>query len=402
MAANTVVIFFVKEPLQIFCYTITMIRLYQVGDVSMHLHHDPEDYKLSDSGKSLELAFSPRLARPQTQYMPKPRTVKIDGILLDNCSETQHETKNRLNRLIGLETDFIGYVAWDHCVDSSCCSCCACSTPGHSCQLIWFHNRGVLKDVSLKGTKANEITLTVEHNSYWKTINNAIWEFVPFRKYRTLETLTFDSTNFVKPLPDCETIFNACDGCWQWVKRVYSTPIPMYDPATYLSIVDELRPGYPKGYRIHDWDSGTKYKNVWIDEAIWNAPPLSIYQFRGVEDRSTLEFTVRRTNAVWTSREDTVIIDLDGLNTRLVADGLLPISAGDRIVVGDVRHLPGLVIRADGTIVDTVQIPVSYSGLWPGMLETGENEILFGNAESFDGYGQGDRAFSSLHIFRRL
>lgn len=381
---------------------MAMVRIYQVADVSLHFHQNVPDHKLSDSGKSLELAFSPALARPPVQYMVKPRTQKLDGMVLSNCSETFYETINRLNRLIGLEIDLIGYNLWDHCLDNSCCSCCACSPPGKSCQIIWLHNRGVLKDVNYEGKKSNEISLTIEMNSFWKTINNAIWAFMPIRKYRTLETLEFNASTFATALPDCETIFNSCDGCWQWVKRVYSSELPMYDPTTFQTLLDELRPGYPKGYRVHDWDSGYKYKNVFIDEGIWNAPPLSVYQFRGVEDRSTLEFTVRRTNAVWTSREDTIIIDLNGFNTRLVAAGLAPVSIGDRIVVGDVRPLPGLLIRANGTIVDSVLIPVTYTGLWPGMLEPGENEILFGNAESFDGYGVGDRAYSSYHIFRRL
>lgn len=381
---------------------MAMVRPYQLGDVVLHFHGDIPDHKLSDSGKSLELGFSPRLARPNTQYMPKPRMVKLDGIILSNCSETYYETVNRLNLLVGLETDLIGYVLWSHCIDNGCCSCCACSAPGKTCEVLWFHNRGTLKNVSLKGRDSNEVSIDIEMNAYWKTINNAIWEFVPFRNYRTLETLTFNASNFATPLPDCATIFGACDGCWQWVKRIYDTVVPLYDPTIYQTLLDELRPGYPKAYRVHDWDSGSKIDTIWIDKGIWNAPPLSVYEFRGIDDMSTIEFEVTRTNAVWTNQVSTVLINISGLNTRLVALGLSPIGAGDRIVVGDVRPLPGLVIRANGTIVDNVLIPITYGGFWPGFLEPGENRIRFGVGQSFSGYGVGDQAFSHYHIYRRF
>lgn len=127
----------------------------------------------------------------------------------------------------------------------------------------------------------------------------------------------------------------------------------------------------------------------------WNAPPLSIYYLRFVENGFTIR-TSGSDGAFFNQSFDT-IFDLNATNTILADNGYPAIDHSDIIVLGDFsvrlgnKLLKNQIIIRGGAILP-VQPVISYPNYFPGMLLNSASGYVVLGAE----------AHSSIHFFRRL
>ena len=375
-----------------------MIHIYQLGDLTLHLHHQVDGgYEHKGRMRTTEMMWSPRNARPDGQYLMSLRTKTIEGALFGNCAQRAQEYHQRLLTMTDQPIDIIGYVILDGqgqaCGDCSCACCMCCD----GCTLIWLHNRGAVKTPQLNDDPTNqfpELSIDIEFDSYWQPVNRFLWhwradKFSPFKVHEVESPYLAGLEGY----PTCENLFAGCTPCRVFAKRIFDDCNVLLDPLLHKADFENHMPGYPQIGYAREWTAGTQEYKVFVRRDLWGAPPQSFYVFRNLPQTGTVTIQVQHPRGSWSALTDVAELDLADFHATLVAKGFLGLFPTDRIYVGDVERQPGFLLR-NNTIIDIPRPRILHEGFWAGMLEPGENRVklhLPANAES-----------ASVHRFRRM
>lgn len=370
------------------------VFLYQIGDVAIHLHG--QLFKAADhagAGKATQLLWSHEFRWPNRQYKPELRRQTISGLLLGDCTWRADQLYERLQRLVDVPTDIIGYV------DISCCNdigCCACQNSG-GCNLVWYQNYGVLRSVKITNRDDNsaiDIAIEIEYGAYWQPLSRYFWEWGSYigNPPRPAAPTTPYSRAIV-PYPRCSTIFGDCNECNQFKRRIYTDQNVGYDPGLWVAEVCQLAPGYVIPGVAESWVTGHIAKNYWNDPSVWNAPILSVYAFRNLPQTGTLSITVQRSNGVWENISESTTIDLANVSGLLTEAGYGGLMSTDILYIGDLERKPGFIMRG-GAIIDTPRPAVNYPSEWPGYITPGTIKL--------DVSAPGSSEIAYKHAYRRM
>lgn len=350
-----------------------MIMLYQIGDVAFHFHgklYNGADH--NGAGKATQLFRSHEIVWPSMQFQPEMRRQTIAGVLMGDCTWTADQVYQRLQTLVDLPTDIIGYINTACCDDRGC----ACQgSPG--CRLVWYQNFGVLRSVKITNREdgtAIDITIEIEYGAYWRPLSRYFWEWASYTGERSTIPPILPYEDGITPYPRCGMIFCKTVQCMQFVKRNFDNCNLGYDPALWLEENCRLAPLYPKIGSAESWESGRVLRTYWNDATVWNAPLLSIYAFKRLPQTGIISIRVNRSYGVWSTIDETTTIDLAALSGALSAAGYGGLTSTDILYVGDVSRKPGFVMRG-GVIIETPRPIITYPGEWPGYLTPGEMQL---------------------------
>lgn len=347
------------------------VFLYQIGDVSFHLHDQlyfGENWQAR--GEAQELLWSHEVRFPDTQWQPKLPSQEISGLLMGDCSWRADQILQRLKRITGRPTDLIGYSLINCCEPGT--GSCGCGG-GSGCTAVWYHTTGVLKEVRphmRPDGETIEVSITIEYQSYWRPLSRYFWEWtdatsIP-RDLKTVKPYRFG----MKPLPRCQSMFT-CNTCRQFRKRLYADNLISFDPDFWVAANCENYPGYPDTGSAETWLGNTIDKINFVDPSNWSAPLLSIYAFKHLSQSGQIYIQTEHSDGVWGRETDTAVLDLAVFNSQLVSAGLGGIEQDDVMYLGDVGRKPGFIIR-DGVILDNPRPLPQYTGNWPGYLTPGK------------------------------
>lgn len=372
------------------------VNIYQIGNLPLHLHTlHPFEGKFSATGKPTSLFWSNRVYYPSKRYISGgSRDISMTGLLLNQCNLTAEMTLARLQSMVDMELDIIGYLDLGCCSNSTCCAC----SGGSGCRLLWLETRGFLDSVDPKqrdNADVVEVSIGFKHSGYWSPIHRYFWNFGGgggFANPLAMEAWT-PYRDYMMAVPHCDEIF--CDSCpcESFHKRNFEDCLLGYDPELWVAIACELPPFYPPVNYSTSWTTDQPKQYLTIDADLWSAPPMSVYAFRNLPDTGTIQIDVNRPEGLWGGKAETTTLDLAALNDALDDGGYTGLLTTDIVYLGNVEKMPGFVVRG-GEMIDNPRPLPDYVGRWPGYLAPGYNTVKLTVPEGVE--------FAYIHEMRRL
>lgn len=373
-----------------------MIHLFQIGNVSLHLHKETWHGYILEGDAGFGAAFRARSEFVGSdQYIHNPVTVTIESKMYPNRNFTVDQQIQRLRSIRGAPMPIIGYV-----MDSTRETQCACQESGN-CTLIWLTTHGILKKVEADQEEMNgalRLTLEIELYPYWQPLNRYLWSWQSSDiNYISPPPAPSTYLETMKMYPDCNFLTHTIDNM-RWARRVIDD-LDLYDPDLWVLLGENKGQEYPTFCNASDWTT-TPDHSVYIENSLWGAPPLSIYAFdftnSGGSGLTTAVFTmtITRENGVQ-QIVDTVSFNYGQTTENLDDAGYSSLLEEEGIAyLGDLFKKPGFIV-INGEDVN-VRPAATYTGMWPGMLGPGLNTI------SFDFSTVTNVAVSWLHLYRRF
>ena len=373
---------------------LQMPVIVQIGDVAIHMHIDKWHGNEADAqGKTKGLLNSYRVVMPNAPMLPDVREMNLDVVIFAENGRSVSNLRQLLSGLLGQVTDIFAYEAIG-CADDVWPCCCH----GYY-ETIWLKTLGRIDDFRFNSADFRHLTasLSLSIFSYWMPFSTVVWKHgardIVDSIYGPVENISAPYADHIDAYPGAETWFRTQQPRSWYRKRSVSTAYN-YDPAYGYALYTVHDPNLPDLRYASDWDGNAEQHVVSVNRKRWSAPPLSIYMFKGYEtyDTDTLTIEVMQSIDIWDRDTFTTTIDVSIVDD-LVTDAGETLAATDIIVVGDVKRLPGFVIRGDTIITPIGDAVTRDGGAWPGQLVPGMNKVT----ADPDG-GQ----FGQHHIFRTL
>lgn len=351
--------------------------IYQIGDVVLHAHHKaPQTQQFQARGSSAELQDTYRTLTSTSEHKTSIRTDTAEVLLFSNGVFSPAHTVEILKSQIGVFQDIISYVYTtpEQAPEGLGCDCALCGCC--PCQLLWLHNTGVLKSISVQLAEEDfySATLTFELNSYWQPLNRLLWMTGSIGvSHPSVKRSFYDelnNENLFMDYPTCDSIEGVC---MQFYKRNYNDLRFFYDPFWQVQMNCNLPIDHPEIGFARDWSSRDANPVIHIHKWLWSAPPLSIYSFRGIHRLSTkaqIRITRQEANREIIGR---TTVNFERIN-NIAANAGITLVGTDILRVGDVEGFAH-VIR-DGKILLYVADAVNRTnGDFPGYLSPGTNSV---------------------------
>jgi hypothetical protein len=368
------------------------IQIVQLGDVSLHLHHQEwHGERIKARGKAEELLDSYRVALPNLPVVPDVREVSLKAVLYGDGGRTASQLSHLLKGMLGRQIDIIGVEVVMNQVDIAWTGCACCHCPP---AVLWLHTRGRITDINIESDDYHSYTveLDLEFNSYWKPLNPVLWHYErrdlakPFKNRGIAPTLPLTQ---VLPYPALEDFFRH-EQYMVWQKTVYSNTGWHYDPQYFVALHSFDDTVLPALRYTHDWRTGPVWNRVLIDRQRWSASPISVYVFKNLVGVPEISITIEHEDDIFQVSSDTVTVDMSIVNI-LMTDASYTLQNTDWIVLGDVEQQPGFVMRNGSILIPIASAVQRSGGAWAGQLQPGLNRIRIAGGQ-----------FAQHHIFRRL
>lgn len=368
--------------------------VYQIGDVVLHAHHrGGQSQTWQARGQSVELVDTYKVLTSVSGHKSTIRSETMDILLFSNGIFSPSQTAELLKRELGVFTDVISYVytTREAAIANDCgclqCGCCPCN-------IMWLHNVGVLKGINIQPVDLNMYSaqLTFELHSYWKPLSTFMWRQGGLGVSRNLAEIEYRASTYeLMNYPTCDNFYT---GCIQFYRNHYRDIQDfIYDADLQSEILcgDTLPNAYPSIGYARSWGTYESTFMIREDPEYWSAPPLSIYTFRKIQNKTgTMRILVSREEAN-RSIESRTTINLDRINNLASLNGITLI-ANDELKVGDVDGFAH--IMRDGIVILYCAEAVNKNdGDFPGYLTPGTNRVKI--------YPEGTE-YWHYHLFRSL
>lgn len=338
------------------------MQIFQIGDIRLNLiQQEWHGYNFS-SNSSSETLSTGKVVWSNTQYRPDVNSVTVEGYWLSDEYGTPGDKQNALNMLVGLPTQIFAYRNDSHNF------------------VMWYVTSGILKSSELKEESPGVYSgsVEIEFGPYWYPLDRTLWMFSSGEK-----TLVVGGNKLMQypNQKDLENLYT------RWVRVERGLPV-VYDPDSWLTETVAWR--YPVFEVKHGWTDNIDRHNIFIDKKRWNAPPHSVYYFKGLNTTGSLTINVVKTKNLYNKVTEVTQVDLSELDTLLGDSGYTGLLPTDILIIGETTPSPGFVYR-DGVVLNVVP-SVTYPSTYPADLEVGDNTVYI------SGYSQA----AWRHTFRRF
>lgn len=400
------------------------LTLFQIGGMSLpfprsELH---DTYNNQTKGQNTDLYSSMNPLVLDTQYLQKERSLKYKALAFDLRNFNFEWADNYMRQVVGKPIPVIAYIL--HGIESKRFGCnCMCSIGKDCCGITFVQAIGIIKSVDglndRDWAKPRDFGFTLELVTPWRGLDLLKWRYgsgglnssvapisieeiiVKSTGIRTISKYGYAQESLP---PNCSSFFKDCKVC-----NSSFAPIVFDDECNHLYDIQALKSRIHSGCCenenccvgkvgnvIEAANRGVAY-DVGLDSTYWNAPPLSMYIFRGVAGE-TISITTRGTDSLLIPITRRTIIDIETTNEILSNKNILVVQETDLVIVGDFQYYNGrellknsMIVR-DGEVLD-VQPIVSYPDYFPAMINpSGDAKVsAIGNFSSYD----------MAHYFRR-
>lgn len=360
-----------------------MYLLYQLGNVQLW------DSLKGVGGKGVSINLETQWKSPDTQfpgvggrqsYLPMTRSILDDpDIVIDgSVTATPHssidQTISRIQSFSGRRNiPIIIYQLEDRTPEEATTDI----------SIRWLINYGIVTKVSQKSSyndsatdfDSGAISVTMKLQRYWQALSPWHWE------YRSGNQPIIDPASVINAQQSFDKLFNIPQTFGELVPHSFfyrwQNELSTYNTAYWAKRFDGREGG--EGFDFREMGTIEFYS----PPELWNGPPSPAYAFTNLEDTGILKITARRFTGLFQSDflyEDSTL-DLEALDAALFTAGLDGLLKTDIVFTGLLDPVPGFVYRENARL--TVPVPEwAYSGLYPGELSPGYNEIQISVEES--------------------
>lgn len=419
-------------------------RIFQFANIPLTIANQAIFYSQNStwSGEVRDYIQNTRKFSNNHRYMHQPTVLTFNGDLIFDGTRLPGHLEQLLRSMVGTPDTLICYALpneyppqFDMC--KPCESCC-------DCEMFWLSAPAVLTSVNVDKNgdfySGYKIELSFTLLDFFVSLDPFVWSYTgDFRQdTKEIEISVPDIIDIAdnNTFPNCQTLFTDCPSCKFFARTNYvsnvNLPFIQFSTSVWSAIGNTANAcKYPNAFS----PSGTpilllpaaepygKIYDVFVDSALWGAPPISYYAINfsdlasstNVLTLTTSDVRVQiineYTNANYKKTEETFLY-LNDLKDQLIALGT-NLRAGDEIYFGNINiydksteefYRPAFVYRA--TLNDgfqgmiAVHPRITYSGFAPGQIYPTRNKIT---VKYYGGWTSADYLnFQSIHWFRRI